>query len=227
MNDLTLLRLLQITDSGFPTGAFTFSSGVEGIAAAGWATTEAELIDLVGVQIEEGITGIELPALRRAHRAIDDLERLLELDALVSGYKPIAVYRQASVKIGRRLLESAHPLVASTGLSAYRDAVHRGDAAGHHAVAFGVVGAAIGLAEPETALSFGAAFLHGQAAVAVRLGLIGQSAVQRLIGALQPRLVTAVEETEHLEPPNWFAYAPMLDLVGLRHASLDGRLFSS
>jgi urease accessory protein len=229
LDALTLLRLLQLVDTSFPTGAYSFSNGLEGVAAFGLLASEAKVRELIDAQIDAGIAGIELPALFEAHRAADadKLAHLRELDELLSALKPIPAFRAASVKVGRRFLESALPLVASEATTGYHAMVQNGEANGHQAIAVAVIFQSAGIDVQTTALAFASSFLRGQIAAAVRLGLIGQTAAQRLGARLHQSLVTAVDNAKDLPIDEWGAYQPMLDLAGLRQPSLTGRLFAS
>lgn len=224
-----LLRLLQFVDSGFPTGAFAFSHGLEGLFDAGLVRSESEVIAFVRVQIEEALAGIELPAVRHAHRCAigNDLDALLALDEELTALKPVPAFRSGSTRTGRRFLESTAGLVDATFVSGYRAAVVAGDAAGHHALAFAVVAQAVGLDEETMALALGAGFVGALAAAAVRLGIIGQEAAQRAIAGLHPDLLTAVERARDTPLDEMGAYLPMVDIAGLRQEALPSRLFAS
>jgi urease accessory protein len=229
MQPAVLLRLLQLCDSGFPTGGYAFSHGLEGLHALGLIRDEAEVAAFARDQIAANLAGVELPAVRHAHRAAvsGDLPGLCRLDALLDALKPVPAVRSGSVRVGRRLLKSAAPLLLDPDLDAYLAAV-RGDAAsGHHAVSFGVVMAAVGVEEGSAALAFGAVALRGYLAAAVRLGLLGQHAAQRIVATLQPALGEAADRAGDLGPDDWGAYLPLADLAGLRQEGLQGRLFAS
>jgi urease accessory protein len=225
----TLLRLLQLVDSGFPNGAFSFSNGLEGVAALGLLACEADVRALIEPQIEEGLAGIELPAVFEAHLAARerDLDRFKQLDLLLTALKPIPAFRAASIKVGRRFLESASPLIESPFVARYHDLIRAGQTEGHHATVVGIVFESAGIDAHTTALAFAAAFLQGQAAAAVRLGLIGQNAALRLVSGVHPALVSAVTSARERPVEEWGTYQPMLDLAGLRQPQLTGRLFAS
>jgi urease accessory protein len=229
LNRDVFLRLLQLADSGFPTGAFSFSQGLEGLADAGLLRSDADLTAVIRAQVEESLAGVELPALFHAHRAAvaGDVAALLAIDAYVSALKPVPALRAGSVKVGRRFVESAAPLLESPFLSAYRTAVLKGVAPGHHAVAFGAAMHGAGLGEAMAALAFGAGFVQGQTAAAVRLGLIGQAAAQRIIGGLHDDVLAAVARAERMALDDMGGYLPLVDFAGLRQATLPSRLFAS
>jgi urease accessory protein len=223
------LRLLQFTDSGFPTGAFAFSYGLEGLFDAGLVQSETDVIAFARVQIEEALAGIELPAARHAYRFASrgDLDALLALDDELTALKPVPAFRAGSARTGRRFLESTAGLVDAPCPSGYRAAVVAGNAAGHHALAFAVVAQAAGLDEEMMALALGGGFLAALTAAAVRLGIIGQGAAQRAIAALHPDLLAAVNRARETPIDAMGAHLPMIDIAGLRQASLPSRLFAS
>ena len=224
-----LLRLLQLTDSGFPTGAFAFSHGLEGLLDAGLLRGETEVAAVLRAHVEESLAGVEAPALCHAHRfaVAGDQAALVALDDEMTAMKPVPAFRAASSRVGRRSLESSVDLVDGPAPSAYRRAVAKGRAAGHRAIAFGVVLHAVGLGEETAALAFAAGFVGGLAAAAVRLGVVGQAAAQRIVAALRPNLLAAVERARITAIAEMGAYTPMLDVAGLRQPALQGRLFAS
>jgi urease accessory protein len=229
LSSAALLRLLQLADSGFPTGAFAFSHGLEGLVEAGFVKSEADVAALLRAQVEENLAGIEAPAMRHAHRfaAAGDVAQLLALDDELTALKPVPAFRDGSAKVGRRFLESTVGLVDGATVDEYRRAVAGGQAAGHHAVAFGVVMQAAGLDEEAAALALGAGFVNGLAAAAVRLGVIGQGAAQRMVARLHPEVLAAVERARQTPLDELGAYLPMVDVAGLRQPTLPGRLFAS
>ena len=229
MHHQTLLQLLQLADSSFPTGAYAFSNGIEGLHALGLIDGAGDLAAVIQAQIEESLGGIELPAVYLAHRAAanNDLATLVELDADLTALKPVPAFAAASARVGRRFLESALPLTTSPIVTAYAGAVAEGDTAGHHPVAFGVVMAATGLDAPSAAAVHGAGVVGGQVMSGVRLGIIGQVAAQRIIADVRPDLLTALARAATIERGEMGAYLPLIDLAGLGQPALPSRLFGS
>ncbi len=224
-----LLRLLQLTDSGFPTGGYAFSHGMEGLHALGIVRDAATVASFAQTHIAETLAGIELPAVWHAWRetTAGNIDGLIVLDALLDALKPVPVHRLASTRVGRRFLESAVPLVGGEIAGEYRGRLGDGTASGHHAVAFGVVTATAGIPACDAVLAFGATSLNGYVAAAVRLGVIGQIAAQALIRDLHPELTVAAGDAARLDLDDLGGYAPLIDLAGLRHAAIPNRLFTS
>lgn len=226
---MVLLRLLQLTDSGFPTGGYAYSHGLEGLHALGLVRDQATVAAFARVQIEETLAGIELPVAWHAwHGAMEGrVDRLLALDALVDALKPVPAHRIASSRIGRRFLESSAPLVPGGMIAQYRGLVAAGTASGNHATTFGIVTAAVGVPSAEALVAFGSTALNGYVTAAVRLGVIGQNAAQAIIRDLHPLLIDACANASGMELDDLGGYAPLIDLAGLRHEAITNRLFTS
>ena len=156
-----------------------------------------------------------------------DFERLAALDELVNALKPVPAFRSGSMRTGRRLLESAAGVLAGPVLSAFRESVLVGRSPGHHAIAFAVVMAATGQDEATAALALGAGFVNGLAAAAVRLGVIGQGAAQRIIASMHGPLAAAAERGRQTAAEDIGGFLPMIDVVGLAQPRLAGRVFAS
>jgi urease accessory protein len=129
--------------------------------------------------------------------------------------------------MGRQTLRVAVALGPDPVLAALSHALDEGLAFGHHAV---VLGAALGRAgvEPEMAA---AAYLHSTAALLVGAGLrllaLGQLDGQRVLAAVRPRLARLAAVAAAATPADMWSFNPGLELAGLRHATLDSRLFRS
>jgi urease accessory protein len=225
----TLLRLLQLADSGFPTGAYAFSHGLEGLHAMGLVTNEADVHAFARTQIEETLARQDLPAGHHAHRLADatDLDGLIRLDNLLSALKPVPAFRNASTRIGRQTLESTLPLYPAPFALAYHDAVRQENSPGHHAVAFAVVTNAAGIDAASAVAAYGAASLYGYVAAAVRLGVIGQGAAQRIVARLEPKLEVALDAAPSLGIDDLGGYTPLIDIAGMCQPSLLARMFAS
>lgn len=224
-----LLRLLQVSDSGFPTGAFAFSHGLEGLAAAGQVSGETAVAEVMAAHLHESFAGIECPAAAHAWRAARerDLEALVALDRLLDALKPTPAFRRGSQRTGRRLLESARGVIAGSVFDRVVAGVRLGEMGGHHAVVFGVVMEAVGADEATACLALSAGFVGNLAAAAVRLGIIGAGAGQRLVAGLHEEVADAVVRGRATGIEEMGAYLPMIDIAGLRQPSLPGRVFAS
>ena len=223
------LRLLQVTDSSFPTGGYAFSHGLEGLHAMGLVTTGADVRQVTRAHVEETLAWQDLPAVSHAHchASAGDLDALIEIDHLLSALRPVPAFRKASTRMGRRTLEATAPLFPSPFAERVLGTIRDGLTPGHHAIAFGVAAQAAGIEAPGAVTAFAAAAVNGYVAAAVRLGAIGQTSAQGIIAGLGPILAEAIVAAPGIEPCDFGGSLPLLDIAGMRQPALPARMFAS
>ena len=229
MTDPRLLSLLHFADSAFPTGGYAHSFGLETYCQAGLVRGREDLERFLVAQIEGSAGPCDATAavsvLRCAAR--DDLQACRDVDATLEAMKPVREFRDASRQMGRQVLRVAAALTGESRLVRYAADVDKGLAPGHHAVAFGLLAAALGW-EPEASAT---AYLYSAAALlvgaALRLLSMGQMEGQRVLWALHPVIERAAREAATRDAGDLWSFAPGIELAGIRHASLEMRLFRS
>ena len=229
MSDPRLLSLLHFADSAFPTGGYAHSFGLETYCQAGLVRGREDLERFLVAQIEGSAGPCDATAavsvLRCAAR--DDLQACRDVDATLEAMKPVREFRDASRQMGRQVLRVAAALTGESRLVRYAADVDKGLAPGHHAVAFGLLAAALGW-EPEASAT---AYLYSAAALlvgaALRLLSMGQMEGQRVLWALHPVIERAAREAASRDAGDLWSFAPGIELAGIRHASLEMRLFRS
>lgn len=142
----TILSMLQLGDSFFPTGLYTLSHGLETLVQTAQVASAGDLEAF----IEDYVTGANGPAAAVAAAAAlraalaEDHLTIVEIDRRLKALKLAHEAAVASVRTGRRLLRLAHDLSPSPALHRYVDALADGEAPGNYAVALGVLGAGWG-----------------------------------------------------------------------------------
>jgi urease accessory protein len=107
------------------------------------------------------------------------------------------------------------------------DAVENEQTPGHHAMAFGAVGAALGWLDTEMACAFLYSTCAGLVAAALRLLPLGQLAGQRILWGLAPSITRLAKQVEGKDIADIWSFAPGIEIAAMRHAKLDARLFRS
>ena len=222
----SLLGLLQLADSSFPSGAFNLSHGLETLVADGVVRRPSDVAELLEVSLLDRLARADLVILLAVHQA-SDLDEVLELDRRLSTVKLAADDRVASQRVGKRLAIEASYLVDDELLAAYAAALADGHAPGNTAVAMGLATRAFGVRSSDAALGAAWSFAYGLCAAAVRLGLMGHRDAQRILREAGPTMRQAVERATAVDPRELRPSAPQLDVALARHETAAAHLFAS
>lgn len=241
VGDLALLRLLQLTDSAFPSGAYTLSNGLETLIGDGAISDADELASFVRVYLLAKFARSDLIALLAAHDAADEradaateaaadadrVERIVAIDRRLTAAKIAADDRIGSARVGRRLTTEVARLAPCAPLLGFLEAIEGGRTAGNAAVAFGLAGRALGVEARPTALAASSALVIGFGAAAVRLGLIGHGAAQRLVAEAAPEIAAAVDRAARGHWSDLRPSAPQVEVALAAHETAAARQFAS
>lgn len=214
---VNLLRLLQLSDSAFPTGAYAFSDGLETLTVRGEVRTATDLSAFLCGQLAHGWGRQDAPACALAWAATP--AELAELDALLTDLKLVRGPREASLRVGANLRRAALQLWPAelADLPATR----------HHATSFGVIAAALGIAQADAVTAYVSAWLLGRVTSATRLmklgGLDAQKAARRAEDAAQECIRAAL----HATPGDLGGFSLLLDIAAQEQGGLESRLFQT
>ncbi len=225
-----IARLLQTTDSFYPTGTYAHSFGLEGLVQAGAVRDRATLRDFLLTQAVPQLGRTELPIAARAWdaAAAPDWDTLRTLCALGAALRGTRELRAASAAIGAQRLDFAVTVHGDTGLAAeFNRRAASGGWPRPSCVAAAIEGRALG-APREAVL---AAVLYGAlsalVAAAVKLLRLGQNASHTLLAE-----ALAAGEVEIAAAPGRAleelgTFNPWWDIASARHETADFRLFIS
>lgn len=223
-----LLRLLQITDSSFPTGGFAFSHGVEWLTQRAGVTGEAGMRALLIAYIDQAVARQALPAALASMRAAS-LEAIERVDDALDASFAAAAEREAGRTMGERLLTGAVAVFGDGALAGDLLAAVRASATpGQYAVSFGAVTNDHRVSEEDALSALAFSMVLSVAQAAVRLNVIGQTGSARLVAHATPQLEAAVAAA--LVAPRRLAlgtFTPGLDVAGILHPTLQFRMFAS
>lgn len=217
------LALQQLTDSALPTGAFAHSLGFESYVASGMVADEAGFGRWLSAFISQPLSYSDGLAIRFLYEGWE----VLELDALLTASLLPRQVREASVKMGLRLLEIGAEIFPSAALAVYRDLVASGRAAGHQPLAFAVVARSLGVPLQEALAAYLFATVTSLTQNAVRAIPLGQNAGQRLLRRAADDVAAAVEQVRHLTLDDFGAVSPGLEISQMRHEHQRARMFMS
>jgi urease accessory protein len=217
------LALRQLTDSSLPTGAFAHSLGFETYIERGAVHDEESFGVWLGAFLSQQLTYSDALAMRFLYEGRD----LSELDGLLTAQLLPRQVREASVKMGNRMLDIGAEVFPSPELSEYRALVSGGRAAGHQPLAFAVVARSLGVPQAEAIAAYLFATVTSLTQNAVRAIPLGQTAGQRVLRKAHDAVAAAVERAARLTPDDFGAVSPGLEISQMRHERQRARMFMS
>ncbi|HET6865112.1 MAG TPA: urease accessory UreF family protein [Solirubrobacteraceae bacterium] len=231
----SLISLLQLSDSAFPSGRYTLSYGLETLVQSGHLAEPASvstLTTLLSDSIRWGVAPSDGAALAGAHRAVGpdgevDLELIAQVDLRLTAVKLSREAREASARTGRAVLATATAAFGAGPLRPYAERVTQGRSPGNHAVVVGLLGAGLGVPRLQALIGELYAFASGWAAAAIRLGLVSHRGAQALLHHVRPVLAAAAREALNRDIDQIWSCTPLLDVMAMRHEQAELRLFAS
>jgi urease accessory protein len=225
-----LPRLLQASDSFYPTGAYAHSFGLEGMCCEGAVRDVDTLRAFLLEQVLTPLARTDLPVAihawnAAAHRPPDwaEFREACLLGAAVRGSREP---RAAALAIGRQRLELAARLHGGPAAAC----LQRADAEGWPLPSCAVAAIeGLSLGAPLDAVL--AAIVHGAAtgmmSAAVKLLRLGQNAVHGLLVEVLRLAPQLIAQARSIRIEDAGTFNPWLDIAASRHEHADFRLFIS
>ncbi len=215
-------KVLQLADSGFPTGGFAHSGGLEAAVQQGEVRGREGLESFVRDLLWQAGHGA-LPVLSAAHREPGTLGAL---DARVEAFLTNHVANRASRTQGRALLDTCARIFPGP-VGPLRQRAREAGLRYHHAPLFGAVLSALDIGLAEAQPLFLSLTLRGALSAAVRMGLVGTHESHQLQHQCAPLLDAVLEACAGLDVEALAQTSPLMDLLSATHDRLYSRLFLS
>jgi urease accessory protein len=225
MTDMAALyRLIAWTSPSFPTGAFSYSHGLEWAVEAGSVSTEEDVLAWIEHALSCGVGRVDGAMLAAAYRAGGDPGRLSDLIDLASAWRATAETALEALQPGAAFLSTVRAAWPSPILD--RFAMLCGDRKPGLALCFGVAAAITAPLDLALQCYLGAFAAH-QVSAGVRLVPLGQTAGQRVIAALEPAVAGAALRAEKDDIDRIGTTSWAMDIASMRHETQTTRLFRS
>lgn len=218
-----LLRLLQLSSSLCPVGAFAYSQGLETAVERGWVHDEASLISWLCGLGQHGLARLDLPLLCRAHDAALrwDEPRLFAIAERMLANREARELAEQERQLGSALAS----VLCNLGLE--RAAAFKGHPGASYVVSFAAGAAFFGVSAELALTGYCFAWCEQQVSAASRLGSLGHMAAQRALSAALARAPSWVRAGAALTDERIGSAAPGLALCGAWHETQYTRLFRS
>lgn len=218
-----ILRLLQLSSSLCPIGAFAFSQGLEQAVERGWVPDEQGLVEwLLGLG-RYALAGLDLPLLLRAHAAwaLGDDEGALRVAERVLANREACELWEQEQDLGSALA------AVLLNLGVTRAGTLRARRGSSYVVAYALGAAHFGIDAEVSALGYAFAWSEQQSSAAARLVPLGHMATQRVLSRILEDVPDWVSQASQLEDDQIGSQAPGLAMAAAWHETQYTRLFRS
>jgi urease accessory protein len=230
---MTLLQLLQLSDTALPIGALNHSFGLETLVSEDLLRAEgleSFLYDYLHevIELELRFCGT---SYRLGSQGLDVFseQAWLDVNTRVGAFKLARESRIASATLGRRLLHLVNGLTKAPTLVVAAEAAEQTETDVHHCTAFGLAGSALGVGEETTILAYGHQSLANLISACQRLLPVGQTQAAVTLWELKPTLAELVTRArkDNFDTHEFGCFAPLVEIGSMRHPRLATRLFIS
>ena len=223
--DEALVRLLAWASPAYPTGAFSYSHGLEWAVEEGSVRDVATLVAYVEALLARGGGWIDAVLFARAYECASDAAAFDAISELAAAFRGSAETALESLQQGDAFLAVTRRAWPHSGLDAF--AQRNGDCPVAHSIAMALA-CALHAIPCRVALS---AWLHATAANVVSAGVrlipLGQTDGQIATAALAPRIAQIVALALATPIDELGSAAPLLEVCSIRHETQYTRLFRS
>lgn len=224
-----LLRLLQLCDPALPVGGFSHSAGLETYVQMGIVKDAATAKTFVTGMLSQNIHYTDAAFVSLIYDAIiaNDTNELKQLDDLCTAVKLPKEMRQASQKLGARLIKIFQPLCNNNWLNWYTGAIQSKQLYGHYSIAFGIIAHALQITKTDALTGFYYNAAAGFVTNSVKLIPLSQQTGQELLFSLQPLITGLVQKNLQADKDLLGVCCPGFDIRSMQHEQLYSRLYMS
>lgn len=227
--NVSFLHLLQIHDSGFPTGAFAHSFGMETYIQNNIISTVDDLKLFCESYIKNNLASTDALIVKKAYELslTNDLAGLIELERICNGVKLSSESRKSSSMLGRQFMNMISQLHDFELLKQWNDKLDNNEIQGHYAVIYGLYTALLGIKKHVSIGTFLYSSIVTLVQNAVRSVPLGQKGGIETTFSLLPLIeeVTNGVIQKDIEDINTNAIG--FEIASMKHEFLYTRLFIS
>ncbi len=224
-----LLSLLHLSDPTLPIGGYAHSAGLETYVQLGKVNNVTAARAFVTEMLSRNLLYTDAAFVSLAFDATEknDSNNLLQLDEECTAVKLPAEIRQASQKLGIRLIKIFQPLCKNELADAYRILVEKKETPGNYCIAFGMYAYTLGLNKNEALTGFFYNAAAGFVTNCVKLIPLGQQDGQEILFSLFP-LMQELAEKSLIPDKNLIGLCCTgFDIRCMQHEQLYSRLYMS
>lgn len=224
-----LLSLLHLSDPALPIGGYSHSAGLETYVQSGIVKDATTAKAFVTEMLSKSIHYTDAAFVSLAYDATgtNDLITILSLDEECTAVKLPKEMREASRKIGWRLIKNFQPLYNNELLNEYAKAVKAQQASGHYCIAFGLLANILNISKKDALTGFYYNAAAGFITNSVKLIPLSQQHGQEILFSLHPLIEELAEKSLQPDKDLIGLCCSGFDIRSMQHERLYSRLYMS
>ena len=224
---MNLMYLLQMSDSAFPVGTFSFSNGLETASHLGVVKDADSLEQYCRSAALQAAYSDGVAALL-AHRAAlqGDAESIVKIDKELILFKMNDEARLMLIRMGKKLAELSRRLFPdNTIIEKWLEAIKDDKTPGTYPVAQGLSFAAAGLTEKELFASHQYGVINMICGAALRCVRVSHYDTQLILQKLSADIDNLYEQVKDLTFEDMNSFVPEMDIFASMHEKGNMRMF--
>lgn len=223
---ISLMRLIQFTDSALPVGTFSFSNGLE--------TAIHEKIVYDASTLEEYTQSISLQAAYsdgivaiHAYRAAceNNYDAIVEADHKLIEFKMNNETRLMQTRMGKKMAELSIKIYEEPLMKKWLDDINSAKTPGSFPVAQGIAFALSGLSEKDLFCSHQYGVINMILGAALRAVRISHFDTQRILYKLSDQIQDYYDDIKTLDFDDMNSFVPQIDILSSLHEKGTMRMF--
>lgn len=227
--DTALLNLLHLSDQTLPIGGFSHSAGLETYVQQKIVKDKTSAKAFITEMLSRNLRYTDAAFVSLAFDAAmnNDLETIIELDTECTAVKLPIEMRQASKKLGMRLLKIFQSLGKTELVNNYNEKVVTQQATGNYCIAFGLTAQSLNISKLDTMQGFYYNAAAGFVTNSVKLIPLGQQDGQEILFSLLSTIRLLAEQSINIDKEMIGICCAGFDIRSMQHEQLYSRLYMS
>lgn len=223
------MLLLQLADSSFPIGGFSYSSGMESALKQGFLLNMDDIRQYL-VTYAEQLISFDFPFICSSHQCTSDDTTFLAVQEMQTAYQVMLLnpsLRKASCITGSNWMKIIRQLVVNTNIKTLDKMIIENKVGLEFPVIFGLTMKAAGFSLVQSLYLFFYMSLRDQTSAMIRLSITGPFMAHKELKAITDIFSLQIENFQPVHYRHAVKSGYLLELVQLTHHRVYSKLFQN